>query len=563
MTSCRISRCSFATASLALVLVLAIGLAVGLSACGGAVDASSHASPRPSETPKAGGTLTVSYLAAPRSLDPALAQNVTERAVAHTVYEGLLRYAPRPGAEGTVLEPCLAAALPTAANQGISLDGATYTFALRQGVKFQPPLSRDLTASDVKYSFERMLKTAPSETRALYEGVAGTAPFLAGTIDAISGVEVVDGMTIRFHLVRPDPSFLNALAMEPCGVVPREWVEKQGPEFGLHPLGTGPFVFEKWTPDESIRLARNPSYWEAGKPSVDAVAYELALTPQDAVARLQSGAIDALGYGLPPADLPAFAGEPPWQECVSSRSLMAGTYLFLNTDMEPFDDVRVRRAMSWAIDRERLAELQSGGARPLWQYYPPDLPGFKNGKLFYGHTPARARALLRKAGYPHGFKTVLSTGPGALAPALARSVQADLAAIGVQTELKTLSRTQYARRQAAPMTLAMGDIMWQASLPDPSEWVQSLCSRESARRGGTNPSFWWSAELDSAHAQAEATADPQARQRRYAEIERMIADAAPYVPLYAPVQTTLCSRQVGGFYLHPVYMLDPANYWKQ
>jgi ABC-type transport system substrate-binding protein len=93
--------------------------------------------------------------------------------------------------------------------------------------------------------------------------------------------------------------------------------------------------------------------------------------------------------------------------------------------------------------------------------------------------------------------------------------------------------------------------------------VQSLCSRESARRGGSNPSFWWSAELESAHAQAEATTDPQARLRRYAEIERMIADAAPYVPLYAPVQTTLCSKQVGGFYLHPVYLLDPANYWKQ
>jgi ABC-type transport system substrate-binding protein len=562
VTSCRISRCS-SPALLAFLLVIAIGLAVGLSACGGAVDATGQASPRPSETPKAGGTLTMSYLAAPRSLDPALAQNVTERAVAHAIYEGLLRYAPKPGAAGTVLEPCLAVALPTTANQGISFDGATYSFTLRQGVKFQPPLSRDLTASDVKYSFERMLKTAPSETRALYAGVVGTAPFLSGTDSTIGGVEVVDDLTIRFHLVRPDPAFLNALAMEPCGVVPREWVEEQGAEFGLHPLGTGPFAFEKWTPDESIRLARNPSYWEPGKPSVDAVAYELALTPSDAVAKLQAGAVDALGFGLPPDGLPAYAGEPAWQECVSSRSLMAGTYLFLNTDMEPFDDVRVRRAVSWAIDRERLTELQSGGALPLWQFYPPDLPGFETGRTFYGYAPAKARVLLRKAGYPRGFKTVLFTGPGALAPALARSVQADLAAVGVRATVKTLDRAQYARRQATPMTLALGGIAWQASLPDPGEWVQSLCSRESARRGGSNPSFWWNAELESAHAQAEATTDPQARLRRYAEIERMIADAAPYVPLYAPVQTTLCSKQVGGFYLHPVYLLDPANYWKQ
>jgi ABC-type transport system substrate-binding protein len=563
MTPCRISRCSSPAAVLALVLVLAMGLATGLSACGGALGATSRASPRPSETPKAGGTLTVAYLAAPQSLDPALAQNATERAVAHAVYQGLLRYVPRPGAEGTVLEPCLAAELPTTANQGISADGGTYTFTLRQGVRFQPPLNRELTASDVKYSFERMLDTAPAETRALYEGVVGTAPFLSGRDDAISGVEVVDDLTIRFLLVRPDPSFLDVLALEPCGVVPREWVEEQGTEFGSRPLGTGPFVFEKWVPGERIKLARNPSYWEPGKPSVDAVSYELALTPSDAVAKLQSGAIDALGFGLPPDDLPAFAAEPAGQECVSSRSLMAGTYLFLNTEMEPFDDVKVRRAVSWAIDRERLAGLRSGGAQPLWQYYPPDLPGFESGKVFYGHSPGKAKALLREAGYPHGFKTVLSTGPDALAPALARSVQDDLAAIGVQAKLKNLSRAQYERQRATPMTLAMGGSAWQASLPDPGEWVQSLCSRESARRGGSNPSFWWSAELESAQAQAEATADPQARLRRYAEIERTIAGAAPYVPLYAPVQTTLCSRQVGGFYLHPMYLLDPANYWKQ
>ncbi|HET6494011.1 MAG TPA: ABC transporter substrate-binding protein, partial [Thermoleophilia bacterium] len=303
MTSSRISRCSSPAAVLAVVLVLAIGLVAGLGACGGDVDDISHTSPQPSETPEAGGTLTVSYLAEPRSLDPALAQNVTERAVAHAVYQGLLRYAPRPGSEGTVLEPCLAAALPTMTNQGVSADRATYTFTLRQGVKFQPPLNRELTASDVKYSFERMLDAAPSETRALYEGVAGSAPFLSGRDDTISGIEVVDDMTIRFRLVRPDPSFLDALAMEPCGVVPREWVEEQGAEFGLHPLGTGPFVFEKWTPGETIRLARNPSYWEPGKPSVDAVAYDLALTPSDAVAGLHSGAIDALGFGLPPDDL--------------------------------------------------------------------------------------------------------------------------------------------------------------------------------------------------------------------------------------------------------------------
>jgi ABC-type transport system substrate-binding protein len=564
MTPSSIKGYSSPAAVLTLVLVLAIALAAGLGACGGdGVEPSNHASPQPSETPKAGGTLTVAYLTEPVTLDPALAQSPTERAVAQAVYQGLLRYAPKPGAEGTVLEPCLAAELPTTANQGISADGTTYTFTLRQGVRFQPPLSRELTANDVKYSFERMMDTAPSKTSVLYEDVVGTARFLAGDDDEISGIEVVDDMTIRFRLAKPAPSFLKALALEPCGVVPREWVEEQGAEFGLRPLGTGPFVFLKWVLGERITLARNPSYWEAGRPFVDALDYQLALEPSVAVAKLQTGEVDALGFGLPPEGLPAFASEPAWQETIQSRSMMAGTYLFLNTGMEPFDDVAVRRAVSWAIDRERLAAMQAGRAQALWQYYPPDLPGFEEGRAFYGDTPARAKAMLRKAGYPQGFKTVLSTDSNALAQALARSVQADLAAIGVQAKLKIVSRARYQRQQATPMTLAMGGIAWQASLPDPGEWVQSMCSRESARRGGSNPSFWWSAELESACAEADATTDPAARLRKYAEIESTIASAAPYVPLYSSVQTTMCSRQVGGFYLHPVYLLDPANYWKQ
>lgn len=542
--------------------MLAVGLVAGLSACGNADTGSTdEASVRPSETPKAGGTLTVSYLTKPQSLDPALAQNPTERSVAHAVSQGLLRYASSPGAQGLALEPCLAAELPTRSNQGISADGCTYTFTLRRGVRFQPPVNRDLKASDVKYSFERMIDTAPAETKSFYAGVVGTARFLAGKEDEISGLEVVDDATLRVRLTKPDPSFLNALAMEPCHVVPREWVEKWGEEFEQHPLGTGPFVFLSWAPGEKIRLARNPSYWEPGKPCVDAVDYQLALTPSAAVAKLRTGEIDALSYGLPPDDFPAFASEPAWQENVHSQPLLAGTYLFLNTSVKPFDNVKVRRAVSWAIDRERVAELQSGQAEPLWQYYPLGLPGHEEGVVFYGHEPAKAKALLRQAGYPHGFKTVLSIERGSLDVAILESLQADLAAVGIEAKLKPLGRAQYLRSR--PAALAMGIIHWQASVPDPGNWVETMCGQASARRSGGNPSSWWSAKLEAAQAEADTTADPEERIRKLAAMQQAIADNAPYVPLYSSLQTTLCSRSTGGFYLHPVYQLDLASYWKK
>lgn len=545
----------------ALILALTIGLVAGLTACGGDSPGGASTSVRPSATPKAGGTLTVSYLTDVQSLDPALAQSPTERNVANAVSQGLLRYRARPGAEGAVLEPCLAAELPTRANGGVSADGRTYSFALRRGVIFQPPLNRELTAGDVKYSLQRMMSVAPTETRSLYAGVVGTARFLAGRSDEIDGLEVVDDETIRVRLTRPDPSFLNALAMEPSYIVPEEWVVKWGPEFGQHPLGTGPFAFLRWVPGDKIKLARSPSYWEPGKPYVDAVDFERAPTAETAVARLRTGEIDVLGHGLPPEGLPTFAGEPSWQGQVRTRPLLAGAYLFLNTGMEPFDDVRVRRAVSWAIDRDRIAALQPDRAEPLWQYYPSGLPGHVENAVSYGHAPTKAKSLLRRAGFPSGFKTVLFTDKGGLDPAVLRTVRSNLAAVGISTRLRALDRAQYIRRRSKPGALAVGSVRWQAEVPDPSDWIQTMVSKAGARRGD-NPSFWWDARLEAAQAEADMSSDQQARIRQYAAMQRTIAAQAPYVPLYSSLQTTLCSKNTGGFYVHPVYRIDLASYWK-
>lgn len=546
----------------ALILALTIGLVAGLTACGGDSPRSgAGTSVRPSATPKAGGTLTVSYLTDAQSLDPALAQNPTERSVANAVSQGLLRYTARPGAEGAVLEPCLADELPTRANGGISADGRTYSFALRRGVIFQPPLNRELTAGDVKYSLERMMGIAPAETRSLYAGVVGTARFLAGRDDEIDGLEVVDDETIRVRLTRPDPSFLNALAMESSYIVPEEWVVRWGAEFGQHPLGTGPFAFLRWVPGDKIKLARSPSYWEPGKPYVDAVDFVRAPTAETAVARLRAGEVDVLGHGLPPEGLPTFADEPSWQSQVRTRPLLAGTYLFLNTGLAPFDDVRVRRALSWAIDRERIAGLQPDRAEPLWQYYPPGLPGHAESAVSYGYAPAKAKSLLRQAGYPHGFETVLFTDREGLDPAILKTVRSNLAAVGISARLRTLDRAQYIRRRSKPGALAMGSIPWQADIPDPSDWIETMASKAGARRGD-NPSFWWDARLETAQAAADTSADQQARIRQYTAMQRTIAAQAPYVPLYSSLQTTLCSKNTGGFYVHPVYRIDPASYWK-
>ena len=542
------------------VLALALALALALVACGG--DSGGSSSSPAADTPQKGGTMTLAYLTEPSSLDPAVAWNVIDWEIEHLIYEGFLGYASKPGTEGTVLEPRLATEVPSIENGGISADGTVYTFKLREGVKFQPPVNREVTAEDFKYSFERMMSEPRAPATSFYMGVVGADAFMDGKADEIEGFKVVDDYTVEITLENPDLSFLNAVTMDFCDVVPREWVEKWGKKFNRNPLGTGPFVFQEWTPGRTITLTRNPQYWDAGKPYLDGITYELSLNPQTAFLKLQRNEVDALGDGVPVADIPRVKTDPQWKDYVYTQPLIAISYLFLNNEMEPFDDVKVRQAVSWAVDRSKLVKLQAGQATELWQFYPPGMPGHVEGKEYYGYDPEKAKALLAEAGYPDGFETMIYTDNVDPNPKLMQSVQADLKVVGIDADLKTMSNNAFYNQQGTPKTLTMGSFGWWMDFPDPSDWIGPLFSKASAVPGGMNSSFWWSPELEEAFVEAQKMTDPVARIEAYSAMQDIIADDAAYATLYSPIQTTMCSKNTGGFYLHPVYQLDPASYWK-
>ena len=548
----------------AAVLGLALVLALGLAACGTATSDGGGSSPTSSsDQPKQGGTLTLSYLTEPSSLDPAVAWNVIDWQIEHDIYQGFLQYAHESGEAGTELIPCLATEVPTTENGGISADGKTYTFHLRKGVMFQPPVSREVTAADFKYSFERMMREPRAPATSFYMGVVGADEFMKGKAKEITGFKAVDDYTVEITLKSPDLSFLNAVTMDFCDVVSKEWVEKWGKQFNRHPLGTGPFVFQKWTPGREIVLTRNPQYWEEGRPYLDTIDYQLSFSPSTALLKLQRGEVDVLGDGVPVADLARVKVDPKWKQQIFSQPLVAISYMFMNVDMKPFDDVKVRQALSWAIDRDKLVKLQGGQAMSLWQFYPKGMPGYQEGKVYYGYDPAKAKQLLADAGYPDGFKTMLYTDNVDPNPKLWQSVQADLAAVGVQAGLKTMSNNTYYTQQGTPNTLTAGSFGWWMDFPDPSDWIAPLFSKASAVEGGMNSSFWWSPELEKMFTEAQAMTDPQARIEKFTAMQEYIATQAPYVPCYQPIQTTMCTETTGGFYLHPVYQIDPTQYWKK
>jgi ABC-type transport system substrate-binding protein len=536
---------------------MGMGLALGplIAACGSSDGAAAGSSAAAVPRTK-GGTLVVAYQQEPATLDPAIAWNNLEWIIEHCVFEGLYRYSSQVGKE-TELEPCLADGMPVVSN-----GGKTYTIKLRKGVKFQAPVSREVTAEDFTYTFERMMRMPLAPATYFYTNIVGVADYMDKKADHVAGFKALDEGTLQIDLVQPQSSFLNILTMEFCDVVAKEWCEKWGDkQIGRHPLGTGPFAFDHWTVGQEVVLKANPSYWDAGRVYLDKLQFVLSYTPETAFLKLQRGDVDILGDNLPAADIPRMTHDPSWKPYVLSAPLIATQNLFLNVGIKPFDDLRVREALSWAVNRDKLVKLLSGSARALWQVYPEGMPGYVAGKKYYGYDPQKAKELLSAAGYPDGFSTTIWTDNVDPRPKLMQSIQNDLAEIGVMADIKSMSNQTYSAFASTPKTCAMGPSGWWMDYPDPSDWM-ALYSKGAAVKGGTNCTFWWSPQLEKMMVEAEKIQDSEARIAEYDKIQDYIMSQAPYVSMYQPVMTTMHSKRLGGMTsLHPVYWWEPQWMW--
>ena len=527
-----------------------------LAACGSSSSSTSTGAAA-STTPKKGGTLVFAWDSEPATLDPAIAWNLVDWQVEHSVFESLFRYRAVPGEAGTTLEPAMAVAMPAMSN-----GGKTYTIKLKPGILFQPPVSREVTAEDFKYSFERMMRLPNAPGTYFYTNVVGATAYQAGKAPHVAGYKALDNYTIQIDLEQPDLAFLNALAVDFCDPIPKEWVAKWGNQkVGRHPLGTGPFMFESWTPGQEIALARNPNYADAAHVWLDGVKFELADTAQAAFLKLQRGDVDVLGNNVPPANVLSVLSSPEWKPYVYQQPVIGTIYLFLNVQFPPLNNVLVRQAISWAIDRDKLVKLLTGEGQALYQVYPPGMPGYQADKKWYGYDPQKAKQLLAQAGYPNGFKTALYTDNVDPFPKLFQSIQNDLDAVGIKASLTTMSNASFGTFASTAHSAAIGRYLWYMDFPDPSDWISPLFSRAAAVSEGTNNSFWWSPTLETMMKQAQVMTDPAARLAKYDEIQAYIMSQAPYVTLYSPIMTTMCSKRVGGFYLHEVYTYDQNHYW--
>lgn len=538
--------------AIALVIILSLvvpsSLRVGRSA-----DARTLA-----DTPAYGGVLTQGFKDDLATLDPAIGYDWNNWPAEKMVFDGLLDYN-----EGTTLEPRLAAAMPVVSN-----GNKTYTFTLRKGVLFQN--GREVTADDVAYTINRVLTPATkSPGQSFFLDIAGAQAVANGKAATASGIQVLSKYTIRFTLTQPDTTFLNVMAMNFAYVVPKEVVQKEGANFGHAPVGTGPFLLKQWTAGQKIVFVRNPHYFFDKLPYLDGVTFLIGLDPEVALLRLQSGQLDMLADPIPAADFASIQSDPRYANQLVRYVQPETTYITLNTQIAPFNNVKVRQAVNMAVDKTRIVRLMAGRAAVADQILPPLMPGYDPSYKGYAYDPVQARKLLAQAGYPHGFSTqlyVLNVDPQ---PRIAESIQRDLAQVGINASVVPLASAtlvdQAGTPRKAPMVWSGGEA-WLQDFPDPSDFYGPILSCASAVQGGWNWSFFCDNKLDTQAAQLKSMPNGAARYAGYRSLYSSVMAQAPWVPVINDVNYVMHSPQIHGNptdFTHNVHTFFYERLWKK
>jgi ABC-type transport system substrate-binding protein len=504
-------------------------------------------------TPQRGGTFVFHHESDVRGFDPHVAFDELSNMGIKLLFDGLLDYD-----HELRLIPRLATALPE-----VSADGRAFTFHLRHDVRFHH--GRELEAEDVRWSLERMLHPATASPGVAYFAqLEGLDDYTAGRAPHVRGIEVLDRYTVRFSLREPDQTFLNAIAMPFAAPVPRERYGPDAVEVARHPVGTGPYILEEWEPGIRVTFRRNPRYWQPGKPYADRLIYELNLQRETAFMRFLSGDLDHV-HRMTPADRLFLGQNPAWAPYRERKADADLWGLEMNTELPPFDDVHVRRAVAFVIDRERWSLARNRALAPLGQALPVG---------FAGHDPhlpetqvrdlARAKEEMRLAGHPDGLPepVTLWIGEGPTGKAYGELAQANLAEIGIRVELKPVSFPIYLRETGRPRTAQMIFGGWSQDFPDPATFFDPLFhSRAATPTDSTNRSFYKNPTLDALLDRARSERDATRRTTMYREANALVTREAPWAFAFSNIRLEAWQPYVHGYRIHLVWSNCFRDVW--
>ncbi|WGE34045.1 ABC transporter substrate-binding protein [Actinobacillus genomosp. 1] len=450
----------------------------------------------------------------------------------------------------------------------VSEDGKSYTFYLRKGVKFHSTKdfkpSRDFNADDVVFSFNRQLDT----NHPYHKVSGGNYEYFIGMDmgNIIQNVEKVDDYTVKINLKVPNAPFLANIAMDFASIFSAEYADKLlkagTPEkLDQNPIGTGPFQFVDYQKDAQIRYKGFDQYW-AGKPAIDRLVF--AITPDASVrmAKLQKGECHAAPYPNP-ADLDALKKDPNIN-LMTKPGLNIG-YLHFNTQKKPFDDVKVRQALNYAINKDAIIQsVYQGSGEKAKNPIPPTMWSYNDDVKDYDYNPEKAKALLKEAGLEKGFDTEVWAMPVSRpynpnARRMAELIQEDWKKVGVNAKIVSYEWGEYLNRMrdGEHTTGMMG---WNGDNGDPDNFLNTLLSCAAVKQGSNYAKFCHK-DFDKLMTDAVQTTDKAKRTELYKQAQVLFKEQAPWVTIahsttYFPVRKEVKGYVISPFSLHNFYGVD-------
>ncbi|WP_318367218.1 glutathione ABC transporter substrate-binding protein GsiB [Enterobacter sp.] len=461
------------------------------------------------------------------TLDPYDANDTLSQAVAKSFYQGLFG-----------LDKDMKLKNVLAESYTVSDDGLVYTLKLRTGVKFQD--GTDFNADAVKANLDRASNKENGLKRYnLYKNIDKT--------------EAVDPTTVKITLKQPFSAFINILAHPATAMISPKALEKYGKEIGFHPVGTGPYELDTWNQTDFVKVKKYAGYWQKGLPKLDTITWRPVVDNNTRAAMLQTGEAQ---FAFPiPYEQAAVLEKNNALELVASPSIMQ-RYISMNVTQKPFDNPKVREAINYAINRQALVKVAFAGyATPATGVVPPALANAQQYQP-WPYDPAKARELLKEAGFPNGFSTTLwSSHNHSTAQKVLQFTQQQLAQVGIKAQVTAMDAGQRAAEVEGKGQKESGVRMfytgWSASTGE-ADWALSpLFASQNWPPTLFNTAFYSNPQVDKDLSEALKTTDADQKAKLYKSAQDTIWKEAPWVPLVVEKLVSAHNKKLTGFYIMP------------
>ncbi len=490
-----------------------------------------------------GGTYRRPLESMPRTFDPALTTDIYSVTVNQQIFEGLVQFD-----QNLNVIPAIAK------SWRISPDGLTYTFFLREGVKFHN--GREVTANDFIYSFSRIMDRKNKSLAAdLLGKVLGCKEFQEGATNHVKGFKAIGNYGLEIRLSEPFYPLISALGTVHFKVVPREEIEKPGFAFSKNPIGAGPFKFVSMKEKEEIFLEANQDYFE-GRPYLDRIVFKIFHgSPRETILKeFKKGSLDE--SFIPPTEVEDIVQGGIY--LFLQKPILSLRFFGLNSMSKPLDNKKLRQAINFAIDKKLIvSQIHKNQFHLAKGILPPGMPGYDPMKNPYPFDETLALKLLSESGYPKGQALpnleIWSNTKSEAAQNELNEIQFNLKKVGISTTLHFETNwpnfESLLRANKAPMFM----LAWYADFPDPD----SLFSRLFHSKARNNFAAYSRPEVDRLIEKARSERDYLKRMEDYRKIETIVLEDAPIVPMihhlfqmiYQPYVNGIEVSALGGHYI--------------